>query len=133
MSFTSLFCCVLFFHWVADFICQTRWMADNKSKCWSALCVHVMVYTAVLGFGLFGLSIVGDNFNLNVHLGEPAKIIWFLFLNMIFHWMTDGITSKITSYFWSKQNVHAFFCTVGFDQMIHTITLLYTSYWLFGG
>lgn len=126
MSFASLFCCVLFFHWVGDFICQTRWMANNKSKQWNALMAHVAVYTGMLGFGLFCMAYF------HVPL-EPSKVCGFLLINMVVHWITDAITSRLTSYFWSKQNIHAFFCTVGFDQMIHTITLLYTSQSLFGG
>ena len=39
---------LLMAHFVGDFICQTDWMALNKSKRWDALALHVGVYSAVL-------------------------------------------------------------------------------------
>ena len=32
-------------HFVADFVLQSDWMVQNKSKRWGALAAHVSVYT----------------------------------------------------------------------------------------
>ncbi|HEU5141494.1 MAG TPA: DUF3307 domain-containing protein [Bacillales bacterium] len=58
----SLFDILLVGHFVGDFLFQTNWMAVNKSKKWSPLFTHCVVYTAVVAlFGLMGggLSPVG--------------------------------------------------------------------------
>lgn len=118
----ALFCYVLFLHWVGDFICQTRWIANNKSKRWDALTIHVLIYAQVLWFGLLFFSPTGI-----------FAITQFVAVNAVIHWITDAITSRITSYFWAKQNVHGFFVTIGFDQLTHTIVLLLSSQWLITG
>lgn len=38
---------ILFIHWIADFWCQTDKMAVNKSKSWTYLLQHTLIYTAV--------------------------------------------------------------------------------------
>lgn len=46
-------------HLIGDFLLQTTWMAQNKSKKWLPLLVHVSVYTLVvgiLGYASGGLS-----------------------------------------------------------------------------
>ena len=49
-----------FLHWVADFVFQTDWMAQNKSKNNKPLLVHVGVYTAVFApFAFVELSLLG--------------------------------------------------------------------------
>lgn len=40
--------CVLFVHFVADFIVQTQWQAVNKSKSLLALSQHVGTYTCCI-------------------------------------------------------------------------------------
>ncbi|PQO46309.1 DUF3307 domain-containing protein [Blastopirellula marina] len=101
---------VMLTHWIADFLCQTRWMAENKSKDLKALSAHVGVYTVVLGvlcWPLFSL------------LGGLA----FMLVNGVLHFVVDFITSRISSYFYQQKNMHAFFATVGFDQYLHFVCL----------
>ena len=40
----------MFSHWVADFLCQTSWMAENKGKNFLALLSHGFVYTGMLAY-----------------------------------------------------------------------------------
>jgi hypothetical protein len=104
---------ILFAHWVADFIGQTHWMATNKSKNWTALTSHVAVYTSIMTlFMAFALP-------------GPA---WVAFIGITFftHFITDAITSRITSWLWAKGDIHNFFVVVGFDQLIHYTTLIGT-------
>ena len=39
---------ILAVHWLADFVGQSDWMAQNKSKRLWPLLAHVLVYTAIL-------------------------------------------------------------------------------------
>jgi len=111
---------VLFLHWLADFVCQTRWMAENKSKSWSALAVHCLVYGLIFSLGLGWL--------LPIH-----QLLPFLGLNVALHFGVDAVTSRLTTYFWQKQWTYGFFATIGFDQLIHTCCLLWTANWFISG
>lgn len=95
---------LLFAHWVADFVCQSDWMAQNKSKNTGALVIHCMVYGLVMG--IMTLNPVFGYFCLFTHL--PV----------------DAITSRINSRLWADKKVHWFFVSVGFDQFIHFVTLI---------
>lgn len=101
---------LLIVHWFADFVCQSNYMAQNKSSSIKALSLHILVYTAILS--VFGLK--------------------FAIINGLAHFAVDFITSRITKYLWKKQDVHNFFVVIGLDQLIHTITLIYTYNLLIG-
>jgi hypothetical protein len=105
---------LLIVHWFADFVLQTSWQATNKSKNNVALAHHVGVYTGVLALasiGLFGLSFA---------------LILFVVINGAAHFVTDYITSRISSRLFAKQDWHNFFVVVGLDQLIHQLTLAIT-------
>jgi hypothetical protein len=95
-------------HFLGDFICQTSYMALNKSKSNAVLFQHVAVYS--LPLYLFG--------------------VWFALINLVLHFATDWVTSRITSRLWYYEDKHWFFVVVGFDQAIHLTCLVGTYYWL---
>lgn len=99
---------LLTIHFVADFILQSDWMATNKSKRWDALALHVTIYAAC--FLWFGATFAG--------------VTWAL------HFVTDAITSRITSRLWVAQQRHWFFVAIGADQLIHAYCLLLCASWL---
>lgn len=106
---------LFFLHWLSDFVFQIPWMANNKSHNRWALLLHCIVYSSVLGAGLYWLRpeyITLPEFGL------------FIFFNLCAHYLTDSITSKITSYFYKKEQFYLFFVTIGLDQFIHIATLL---------
>lgn len=95
---------ILTIHWIADFIVQTDKMAKNKSTSWMWLISHILTYSAcLLPFGLF-----------------------FAAINGAAHFIVDAITSRVTSYYWKKENRKMFFIVIGLDQLLHTATLVYT-------
>ena len=96
--------CVIWAHFVADFVCQTSWMALNKSKQALPLLVHVSVYSALLI--PFGLK--------------------YAAMNGAAHLATDFVTSRITSRLWAAQNFRWFFLIIGLDQAIHMTCLIVT-------
>ena len=110
---SAWFLIFLFTHWVADFVFQTRWQAENKSKDLVALTNHVFVYTAILFIpAVFAL---------------PTKaVLLFVLANGFLHWCTDYVTSRITSKLYAKKDYHNFFVVVGFDQLIHQMTIAVT-------
>ena len=119
---------LLFAHWIGDFVCQSRYMADNKSKDWLALTMHVLAYTTVvavyIGFVLIALSLNGPAY-------AGLFFLW-LAVNFALHFGTDAVTSRITSNYWKRQQVSAFFRTIGFDQFLHATALLLTTKYILG-
>jgi len=96
---------LIWVHFVADFVLQTDKMAINKSSSNKWLLYHVVVYT--IQFFWFGYI--------------------FAIVNGIAHFIVDYITSRATSYLWSKDKRHWFFVVIGLDQALH-FTILVSTY-----
>ncbi len=60
----------------------------------------------------------------------PVAIGYFILVwavvNGVLHFITDAITSRITSKLWQKNDMHNFFVVVGFDQLVHYACLFIT-------
>ena len=108
---------VLTTHWFADFVLQTDWQAKNKSSNNIALLSHVATYTAA--WLVFSLMV-------------PIELLvpWIL-TNSVLHFITDYTTSRINTQLWVKGQVHNFFVSIGFDQLVHYFCLFGTAV-LFG-
>lgn len=107
---------ILGLHFLADFVFQTDWMAINKSKNWTALVCHIVIYFCILGCGTI--------FYWPKNIGGAVA---FVVANCIAHFFTDAITSRITSYLWHKEKRHLFFVVIGADQYIHSVCLILTA------
>jgi hypothetical protein len=94
-------------HTAADFFAQTDSMAKGKSSSNEILTKHVLLYSAF--FLPFGLTFAAGTF--------------------VLHWCTDYVSSRLTTYYWGKENRHAFFCVIGVDQAIHIISLVVVYYY----
>jgi uncharacterized membrane protein YedE/YeeE len=114
---------ILFIHFVADFLLQSREMATNKSKSLYWLSAHVIVYSVITGIG-WSIFINPPSFGFD-------PFLFIVGLTFITHWVTDFCTSKLTTYFYTKEKYFEFFGVIGLDQLIHTITLLLTYQYLF--
>lgn len=105
-------------HWEADFSMQTHEMATQKSKSNYWLGMHALVYTGVTL--LFWRFFIFDVYK--------AYTVWNYVCFSVFifatHFITDYITSRITSKLFAKGKYHEFFCTIGIDQIFHTIELI---------
>lgn len=113
------FMALLAVHWVADFVLQTHWQASNKSKNFEALSRHVYSYGVALMVG--SLFILGPSIN----------TVKFLMANVVLHLATDFCTSRVTSKLYAKDDIHNFFVVVGFDQLIHQVTIAVTLWFFF--
>jgi hypothetical protein len=114
---------LLFAHWVADFVLQSDKMALNKSKSNRALSLHVAVYTFAMMGAAIPLGII-----LGLPYWTPMLSVWLL-INAAAHFVTDYITSRITSRLYENHR-HYFYVMIGFDQLIHYFTLGLTMVWL---
>jgi hypothetical protein len=81
-------------HFVSDFLLQSDWMAINKSKSWYALGLHATVYC----WGLLPFLLVAAPAGTWVFKFNWALI--FMLVTFVCHFVTDAITSRITSKLW---------------------------------
>lgn len=110
---------LLAIHFIADFLLQTDWMAQNKSKQNMPLLIHVTVYSIPLFlFALFFMS--------------PVTALLFAVLNFVLHFVTDYLSSRATTYLYHKGDRHNFFVVIGFDQFAHYVAMFTTWAFLMG-
>jgi len=108
---------ILVAHFIADWILQSREVADNKSKNNGVLALHCVIY----GFGLyFATSFLNIFFKFS---SDDLISIWTI-INVIAHFVTDFITSRATSAMYKEERYREFFLIIGLDQLIH-------GFWLF--
>jgi hypothetical protein len=131
---TLCFIILIVGHTVADFFFQTDKQATNKSSSNAALFEHVCTYSGVLfSFAwiacfLFLLNapeliLPIDSFSQYVAYSFLLAIC-FTLVNGACHFITDYITSRLTTYFYKQDKRHEFFCVIGVDQAAHMITLI---------
>ncbi len=120
--FAGLF--IILIHWLADFHMQTHEMSMNKSKSNLWLTAHVSVYSVV--------TLLFWHLILFRPLTNYSFMDYFMFFSFIFssHWITDYITSRMTSKRYAEGRYHDFFVVVGFDQFLHYVQL-FTAYYIF--
>ncbi len=116
ITLTALFT-ILILHWIFDFILQTDWEAQNKSKSWNALLCHTMTYSLCW----FPCILIWMGFK---------EAILFTSITFLAHTTTDYFTSRLNSRLWKENKVHNFFVSVGFDQILHYVQLFLTYYCL---
>lgn len=102
---------LLFTHWVGDYLLQFNIIAIHKSQDIMWLTVHVLIYTAVIYMAV-------------IFRFTPEEAFYFCVANGLLHFATDFITSKLSSKY--KDNPRLFYPIIGFDQLIHTVTLVTT-------
>jgi len=112
----EMFVYLLAVHWVADFVFQNDQMAQNKSTSNKWLSIHVGMYTAVAM--LFSVSVFALGGRIMV-----VKVVTMWLLNAPLHWVTDYLTSRWSSRLYKAERRHDFFVVIGFDQLIHHVTL----------
>lgn len=121
---------ILFIHWVTDFLCQTDWQAQNKSKNWKALISHTFTYSVMWVVTSYFLMLIYLFITRNTVTINNNLFYYFIPITFIVHTITDYFTSRLNSKLWKEQKVHWFFVSIGFDQLLHFTQLLLTYYYL---
>ena len=111
---------ILFIHWVADFLFQTKTMATMKSKDTNWLLIHVAVYSFTWFF--IGAFFFG-----------PLKASLFFGITFMCHFITDYLTSRWTSKLYKDSKFYgfpSFFSVIGLDQWLHYFQIILTYEWV---
>jgi len=119
---------ILVIHWVCDFQFQTDKQAKGKSNNWGDLLSHTFVYSYSMTSLMMIYNIIGNHLD-NYTFGLYHLL--FFFITFISHTITDYITSRVNSQLWKKGDVHTFFVSIGFDQILHYFQLFLTYKLLF--
>lgn len=106
---------LIWLHFFADFVLQSDRVATNKSKSHYTLFYHVVIYS--LPFS--ALFIFFENG------------LTFVMLNAVLHYITDAISSRLTSRLYQAGKRHSFFVVIGLDQAVHMTCLFGTYVWIF--
>ncbi len=89
-------------------------MATNKSKNNTALLAHTEIYSGIFFLPMLYL------------LGSPYLALFYISITFVCHTIQDWLTSRLNTYLWNKKEVHWFFVSIGFDQLLHFTQLLLT-------
>ena len=116
---------VLFAHWISDFWFQTKNMAEKKSTNIYWLLTHCVVY----GAGLFSILYLFNILSF-IDVNSYFEIMIFAILNTILHFFVDFGTSRLTTKLYKRERFRMFFNVIGGDQLIHTMTLLISFYYI---
>jgi hypothetical protein len=112
---------LVWLHFIGDFILQSDNVAKQKSKSNLTLLLHIAQYS----LPFFTLAIFNDWFGLTAN-----QAVTFIYVNAALHFITDYVSSRLTSYFWQKEDRHNFFVVIGADQAIHMTCLIGTYLYL---
>ena len=118
---------LLILHWIADFICQPRWMANEKSKRWDILTIHCFTYAIIIQVSILIILILS---NISSTKFESPLAIMGITL-FITHFIIDFVTSKMTAYYYQIGKTKAFWNTIGFDQILHIWILITVFQYLY--
>lgn len=115
---------IVWLHYIADFVCQTDYMARGKSKSNLPLVLHISVYSLVMFLGT--LYIFGFFWSLI-----------FAVANGVTHYYVDYVTSRVSSKKYAEGKLGSttipnfgFFSIIGLDQAIHYTCLFLIYYWI---
>lgn len=107
-------------HYIADYLLQSREIADNKSKNFKYLLIHGSEYTLTIGL------LLAVAFVMYVQILPIILVIEYAILNGVIHTIVDYFTSRLTSKYYAKKDYGSFFKILGLDQLIHISTLILT-------
>ncbi len=111
---------ILVAHYLGDFICQPRKIADNKHKNIYWLLTHGLIYSTVL----FVILTI-------IHPLSLGSVFLYVFINGVFHIGVDKISSHYTVKYYQQHNNYMMYNIVGLDQLAHIVVLLisYQIFW----
>lgn len=119
----SIIFLILITHWIADFVLQTDEDAKGKSTSMRHLLSHTITYSLFFGIVISGFCLLG---------GFPLTLaLAFTSITFVTHTVTDYITSRWNTKLYQGNNIHGFFVSVGYDQLLHYFQLFITFQYLF--
>lgn len=127
-SALGVFFVLLFGHFLADYVFQSRWQSLNKATNPKALALHCLTY----GLTMMASFIIGvTTMQVTVPFLLYSAIVFFIAIFSV-HFVVDLISTKVYNFLWKKGQYKAFFSVVGFEQLIHQYILLLATIYFVG-
>lgn len=112
-------------HYVSDFLAQSQWMAEEKSKSNFVLTAHIYVLSFVLClFFWLGPCAVWTLPGFSI---GAMTVLTLVAVNGATHWVIDYFSSRAMRKAWEEGRVRTFFKILGLDQALH-VGILFSSY-----
>ena len=115
---------LIFSHWVADFICQDEAWALKKKESFVSLLKHTLTYSCIITAMFFNyLSLIG--------------LLYFFIGTLVSHTFIDYFTSKIVGKRFADKHLGSAipnmgaFTIIGFDQVLHYISMIFLLYFCY--
>lgn len=109
---------VMFCHYIADFILQPRWIAEQKSKDLWVLGTHIGIYFTAM---FLACTLIASSWKM---------AFLYATVNSMLHFVTDLWSSRMTSRAYERKDMVMFWNIIGLDQFLHIAGLIYTTYLL---
>jgi hypothetical protein len=131
---------LLVIHFVADFLFQSREMGKKKSSEFPWLLKHLSIqfiffFAALIPFAsipiltilLFALMNAAIHGVIDWNIWRLYKLgaFWRIKKDPQHPLLTDSVPEK-----WKYWEDHWFYTTIGFDQLLHGLTLVFLAWWL---
>jgi hypothetical protein len=107
-------------HYLGDFICQSRLMANHKHRNYFWLATHGAVYSAVMFFLMMILTPL-----------TFWPVLAYVLTNGLLHVGVDKISSFWSGYFYRQKKTYQMFNVIGLDQLTHSVMLIITYFIFF--
>jgi len=112
-------------HWIGDFVAQTHSQSIGKSTSNVVLSEHVFSYTMIWSIPAFII------FSTTLSFCDGFwRFLVFLVITYTTHFAIDYYTSRVNKQLWEAKEVHNFFVSIGFDQVLHYLQIFGTLYLL---
>jgi hypothetical protein len=105
---------VLFSHWIADFLFQSKWMIEHKLEDIFTMLTHVIVYTFLITVLLWWL------------IPSLTALLVFILTISFVHLVVDTVTIKIIDKLKGGRHSHWIYAVMSFDQLVCTSVLFAT-------
>lgn len=120
---------ILIGHFLGDFVFQKNNLKLSRSKNFKIrlksvlkhLLPHTLLYSGIITILLLLIQLIGK-----LPTSDWFTLPLFFIITYVIHLITDLIITLINNNYLTKNKRHKYFVTIGFDQMIHYITLYVT-------
>jgi hypothetical protein len=120
---------VLVGHFLGDFVTQKNNLKLTRSKNFITklksvlkhLLPHTLIYSGIITFLLLFVQLISKLPSVSYFV-----LLFFFVITYIIHLITDLTITLVNNNYLTRNKRHKYFTTIGFDQLIHYMTLFLT-------
>lgn len=117
-------------HYICDFIYQEQKIRVTKSFSIKSLLIHTIMYSFIFSLHLLTYELITSQ-SIEV-VSILMSVLKFMGLTFVVHTVTDYITSKMSSFYYKRDDNFNTMNIIGLDQWTHYVQIILTYYLFFG-